>query len=205
MSMPRKRFPGCDGEDFKCARLLSGRSLRAVAELLRVTDRTVRNWESGRSQVPYAAFKLMRVMTGYGLPDSAWDGWRVCGESLWSPTGREFPAWGMGYLSLVFGMARQFLRDRGLDGRLPIDRAWKIPRAPRGRVTRVTAPGNPREGAACAGPPAPGAEAAPAVSRGGAPLARPFDDECKPSASLIGEQGHTHIHARGVAMRLRAS
>jgi len=125
--MPRKRFPGCDGEDFKCARLLAGRSPAEVAELLRVTARTVRNWESGRCQVPYAAFKLMRIMTGYALPGEAWRGWCIRDGVLWSPTGRAFEAWGMGYLSLVFGMAREFLRARGHSGRIPASPAAQQP------------------------------------------------------------------------------
>jgi len=127
MSMPRKRFPGCDGEDFRVARLHAGRSTAEVAGLLRVTRRTVRNWESGRSQVPYSAFKLMRIMTGYALPGDAWRGWCLRDGVLWSPTGRAFEAWGMGYLSLVFGMAREFLRARGHSGRIPTSPASQQP------------------------------------------------------------------------------
>jgi hypothetical protein len=143
MARPRKIWPGCDGVDFREARLLSGQSMAAAARLLRVSVRTVRNWEHGRSRVPYSAFKLMRVLTGYALPHEAWAGWRVRGDTLWSPTGRAFPVWGMGYLSLIFGMARQFLIDRGHSGDLPIDRTASRPGAQPGRLTRVTAPGNP--------------------------------------------------------------
>ena len=103
------------GVDFKTARLTVGLTRPVAAKLLRVTCRTVRNWERGRTACPYAAFKLMRVMTGWELPDEAWRGWCVRGGVLWSPTGRGFDPGTMGYLSLVFSMARHWLRDRGFD------------------------------------------------------------------------------------------
>src|SRR5688572_18779528 len=99
------------GVDFKTARLTVGLTRPLAAELLRVTCRTVRNWERGRTACPYAAFKLMRVMTGYQLPDAAWRGWEVRGDTLYSPTGRGFTVSSMGYLALVFSMARQWLLD----------------------------------------------------------------------------------------------
>lgn len=49
--------------------------------MLRVTDRTWRNWESGRIQAPYAAFKLLRILTGYALPSDAWAGWIFSGDA----------------------------------------------------------------------------------------------------------------------------
>ena len=36
--------------------------------MLFVTDRTWCNWESGKVQVPYAAYKLFRILTGFDLP-----------------------------------------------------------------------------------------------------------------------------------------
>ena len=83
-----------------------------AAEMLRVTYRTLHNWESGRIQVPYAAFKLLRILTGYELPSSAWRGWMFLGEALWSPDGKKFTVADLNYLSLTFAMARQWLLDR---------------------------------------------------------------------------------------------
>lgn len=50
--------------------------------MLFVTYRTLHNWESGRVQVPYAAYKLLRILTGYDLPGEAWMGWRLSGNTL---------------------------------------------------------------------------------------------------------------------------
>lgn len=108
-----RRYWPPDGADFKEARLVAGLSSCEVAELLHVSARTVRNWESGRSQVPYSAFKLLRVLRGYELPEEAWAGWHVRGDTLWSPTHQPFHVGGMAYLGLVFAMARHWLIDRG--------------------------------------------------------------------------------------------
>jgi DNA-binding XRE family transcriptional regulator len=80
----------------------------AVAALLHVSERTVRNWEAGRAAVPYSALELLRIHVGHELPGSAWRGWRVRGEALVSPEGREFLASEFGWWSLTIAMARQW-------------------------------------------------------------------------------------------------
>ena len=97
-----------DAEGFKEARLIAGWDRRRAAAALGVTTRTIRNWEAGRVCVPYSAFKLMRILSGYALPGSAWAGWCVRGDTLWSPAGQGFQVGSLSYLSLVFRMARQF-------------------------------------------------------------------------------------------------
>jgi hypothetical protein len=92
--------------------LIAGLDRPATAALLGVTERTVRNWEARRAKVPYSAFKLLRILSGYALPGAAWRGWSIRGDTLWSPTGRGFEAASMGYLSLVFAMAQQWQRER---------------------------------------------------------------------------------------------
>jgi len=119
--------PGIDRSTFAEARLIAGLTRRGAADLLRVTCRTVCNWERGRTAVPYSAFKLMRVMTGWELPDEAWRGWCVRGDTLWSPTGRGFEAGSLGYLALVFAMARHWLRDRGYTDALPSAERCSLP------------------------------------------------------------------------------
>lgn len=80
--------------------------------MLHVTHRTMNNWESGRVQVPYAAFKLLHILTGYELPSDAWRGWKFSGEVLWSPEGKKFTAVDLNYLSLTFAMAKQWRLER---------------------------------------------------------------------------------------------
>ncbi|MFN3842515.1 MAG: VC1465 family Xer recombination activation factor [Rehaibacterium terrae] len=87
------------------------------ARLLRVCPRTVRNWEAGRTRIPYAAFKPMRLLRGFELPGDAWRGWRLIGDTLWSPEGHGFRAGDHAWWSLLVRQAaafrRQVARPRG--------------------------------------------------------------------------------------------
>src|SRR3546814_3389691 len=65
---------------FREMRLSCALSVAAAAKVLHVTARTLHNWESGASRVPYAAYKLLRLLRGGELPGAAWKGWRLHGE-----------------------------------------------------------------------------------------------------------------------------
>lgn len=88
MSRGRAR-PGCrvDAAAFVEARLLAGLTCSQAAQLLRVTVRTVRNWEQGKARVPYSAFEFLRISSGYALPGAPWVGWSIRGDALYSPEG----------------------------------------------------------------------------------------------------------------------
>lgn len=58
--------------------------------------------------MPYAAYKLMRILRGHELADSAWKGFRVVGDTLWSPEGFPFKPSHMVWWSLTCRMADQF-------------------------------------------------------------------------------------------------
>ncbi len=108
----RKPFKPVSHSKFRETRILSGLSKEEAAQMLRVTYRTAHNWESGRVQVPYAAFKLLHILTGYELPSDAWRGWKFSGEVLWSPEGKKFTVADLNYLSLTFAMAKQWRLER---------------------------------------------------------------------------------------------
>jgi transcriptional regulator with XRE-family HTH domain len=116
-------------EKLRETRILSGLSKKEAAEMLRVTYRTLHNWESGRIQVPYAAFKLLRILTGYELPSDAWRGWMFLGDALWSPEGKKFTAIDLNYLSLTFAMAKQWRleREEKRKSGLPSERSNLLP------------------------------------------------------------------------------
>jgi len=57
---------------------------------LHVTPRTIRYWISGKVLVPYAAYKLVRIMRLFELPCSGWHGWHMHSGRLWSPEGYGF-------------------------------------------------------------------------------------------------------------------
>lgn len=86
-------------------------TIEDTAKLLRVTTRTVMHWESGVTRIPYAPFKLLRVLAMHELPDKAWKGWRVIGDSLYSPTNRGFKPWELLYLANYLTMARYWQAD----------------------------------------------------------------------------------------------
>lgn len=89
--------------------------------MLRVSDRTVRNWESGTTRIPYAAYKLLRILRGGRLLGPEWSGWVVQGNRMWTPEGRVIEAGGMAWWSLIVRMARAF--QSGADGRRKADTA----------------------------------------------------------------------------------
>jgi hypothetical protein len=73
-----------------------------------VTARTICHWESGRARIPYAPFKLLRVLLGGELPGEQWRGFFIRGERLYSPEDHGFTAADLSWLSLTFRRAEAF-------------------------------------------------------------------------------------------------
>jgi DNA-binding transcriptional regulator YiaG len=107
----RKPFKPIDREQFREIRLMHRYSIDEVAKVLQVTPRTVRHWESGITRIPYAAFKLLRILVAHELPSSVWRGWRVIGDTLYSPVGRGFKVHELTYLANYLTMARYWQAD----------------------------------------------------------------------------------------------
>ena len=80
----------------------------AAAQLLHVTPRTVRYWISGQVTVPYAAYRLVRVMRLFELPCEGWEGWHMHSGKLWTPEGFGFTPKDQGWWSLLVRQARLF-------------------------------------------------------------------------------------------------
>ena len=97
-----------------------GMDLPQCAKFLHVTERTLHNWESGKHDIPYATFKLLRLMNGLELPGQTWAGWEFRGGKLWSPEGRSFEGTDGSWWSLLVRQAHGFreLMARGAEGRL---------------------------------------------------------------------------------------
>jgi hypothetical protein len=68
----------------------AGLSIEETAKALHVTTRTLRYWISGRVAIPYAAYRLVRILGRFELPDPAWAGWIMHSGRLWSPEGHGF-------------------------------------------------------------------------------------------------------------------
>ncbi|MBX9613093.1 MAG: phage protein [Burkholderiales bacterium] len=80
-----------------------------MAQLLHVSPRTLHNWNAGKYDIPYAAYKLLRVLLHYELPDPAWKGWHFAQGRLWTPEGHSIAAHESSWWSLMVRMARQYL------------------------------------------------------------------------------------------------
>ena len=65
----------------------AGMSRANAAQFFQVSERTLHNWESGRHDIPYTAYRLIRLHRGYELPGKAWDGWTFTDCKLYTPEG----------------------------------------------------------------------------------------------------------------------
>lgn len=109
-SKPLKPFP-ITAQRFAAARAGCFLTVEQAAKLLRVSERTLHNWEAGRVRIPYAAYKLIRILRGYELPGDAWKGYRLIGDTLWSPENLPFHAADARWWSLTVQMAHEYRRQ----------------------------------------------------------------------------------------------
>jgi hypothetical protein len=91
-----------------------GLTAETAAQMLHVTPRTVRYWISGKVLVPYAAYRLLRILTGAELPANGWDGWHMHSGKLWTPEGHGFLPSDSSWWSLLVRQARTWkvMHDR---------------------------------------------------------------------------------------------
>ena len=60
-------------EDFRELRHDADLTRKQAADLLDVAVRTAQNWEIGGARIPWMAFRMLRILTGYALPGKAWE------------------------------------------------------------------------------------------------------------------------------------
>lgn len=85
-----------------------GLDLEGCAKLLHVTERTLHNWESCKHDIPYSAYRLLRLLNRMELPGKSWAGWCFHGDKLWSPEGHGFSGTDGSWWSLLVRQARLF-------------------------------------------------------------------------------------------------
>lgn len=85
-----------------------GLDLKGCAKLLHVTERTLHNWESCKHDIPYSAYRLLRLLNRMELPGKSWAGWCFHGGTLWSPEGHGFAGTDGSWWSLLVRQARFF-------------------------------------------------------------------------------------------------
>jgi DNA-binding transcriptional regulator YiaG len=101
--------------------LLSDAGLKVpeAAKLLQVTERTVYAWISGRTAVPFAAYKLLRLLRWFELP-GPWDGWLMHSGKLWSPEGLGFDPSDSAWWGILVRKAAQFDAQCKLNAKLQV-------------------------------------------------------------------------------------
>lgn len=100
-----------DPQDFLDLRRRADLKRYQAAELLDVTTRTIQNWETGGARIPWMAYRMLRILTGFALPGKAWEGWTVHADRLIAPNGRWYEANTLEQMEHVFGMARLWRQD----------------------------------------------------------------------------------------------
>ena len=98
-------------EAFRDLRKSADLTRKQTADLLDVAVRTIQNWETGGARIPWMAYRMLRILTGYALPGTAWEGWTVHGDRLIAPNGRWYEANTLEQIEHVFGMARLWHRE----------------------------------------------------------------------------------------------
>lgn len=83
-------------------------SRHATAKLLRISLRTLQNWETGKVRIPYAAYKLVRLFNSYEIFHPIWHDWRIVGSKLITPEGHCLEAGDFHWLSLMARKAEAF-------------------------------------------------------------------------------------------------
>lgn len=78
------------------------------AKLLHVSLRTLQNCLSGRHEVPYAAYKLLKLLRHMELPGSDWAGWHFARGRLVTPEGRSISGAEGAWWSMLVRQARCF-------------------------------------------------------------------------------------------------
>ena len=96
------------GARFKVLCADAGLSIDQAAQLLHVTPRTIRYWFSGKTWVPYSAYKLLRVMRYFELPGAEWRGWHFHSGKLWTPEGHGFSPQDSNWWSLLVRRSHAF-------------------------------------------------------------------------------------------------
>lgn len=117
-----------------------------TAKLLHVSLRTLQNWLSGKHQIPYMAYKLLRLMRYRELPGESWRGWYFTQGHLVTPEGRTISGKDGAWWSLLVRQAQGFGELYKRSNALPVQRSAAAggPLAQRGRSTATGA--TPLEG-----------------------------------------------------------
>lgn len=133
-----------DPQDFRDLRRCADLKRYQAAELLDVTPRTIQNWETGGARIPWMAYRMLRILTGFALPGKAWEGWTVYRDRLIAPNGRWYEANTLEHIEHVFGMARLWRQDYARRHARPPALVMPFPTPAKGQETPLKQTGGTR-------------------------------------------------------------
>ena len=123
-------------QDFRDVRKRADLSRKQAADLLDVAVRTIQNWETGGARIPWLAFRMLRILTGYALPGKAWECWTVCGDRLYAPNGHWYDANSLEQIEQVFAMSRLWRQDYARRHRTPLAEVLPFPEPQKSTTAR---------------------------------------------------------------------
>lgn len=89
-------------------RLNLGWDRATCAKNFHVTERTLHNWETGKNDIPFTAYKLLRLLNRMELPGDSWRGWYFLGGTLYTPEGHPLTGQDGSWWSLLVRRAAMF-------------------------------------------------------------------------------------------------
>lgn len=101
---------------FKAMYQSLGLDLPGCAQLLHVSERTLHNWACGKHDIPYATYRLLRLLNRMELPGQTWQGWSFHGHKLVSPEGHVFVGTDSAWWGLLVRRAAMFGKQRRVEG-----------------------------------------------------------------------------------------
>ncbi|MBN8264972.1 MAG: hypothetical protein J0M21_09995 [Xanthomonadales bacterium] len=113
----RPRIMSVTSAQFRELREFTGKTREDVSDFLGVSVRTVGNWETGAARVPYAAYKLLRVVLKGDTLHPGWEAYRFVRGRLVTPEGHSFGQGDLAWLSLLVQRAN-FASLTGLASRV---------------------------------------------------------------------------------------
>ncbi len=123
------------GFRLRYARLKLGWSIEQAGKYFQVTDRTWHNWETAAHRIPFAVYKLARILARLELPGEVWAGWRLEGDQLITPEGRQITPQDGTWWSLLVRQAAGFRSSYAEAARLRVE-LMQLPQAlPAGKAS----------------------------------------------------------------------
>lgn len=98
-----------------------GLDLPGCAQLLHVSERTLHHWACGKHDIPYATYRLLRLLNRMELPGQTWQGWSFHGHKLISPEVHVFVGTDSAWWGLLVRRAAMFGKQRRVEGAARMD------------------------------------------------------------------------------------